>query len=62
MAQREQSRQIDGAAMLERARKHAVQIMPLHTQKQAKAYLWAMESFQRAFWEQIQESKKTWRK
>jgi len=53
---------INGMDMLEHARAHAVSIVPLNTQRQAKAYLWAMESFQRAFWEQIRESKKTWRK
>lgn len=42
---------------LEHARKHCVDIMPLHTQKQSRAYLFAMEDFQRAFWEIVQAAK-----
>lgn len=44
-----------GAALLEGARSYAVNIMPLSTKKQQNAYLFAMESFQSAFWQIIRE-------
>lgn len=47
----------DAMDVLEHARKHCVQTMPLHTQRQATAYLHAMEIFQKAFWDIVKESK-----
>jgi len=47
----------DAQTTLEHARAHCVQMMPLHTQRQARAYLFAMEDFQRAFWEIVRDGR-----
>ncbi len=41
--------------ILEHAKRHCVETMPLHTQKQARAYIAAMEDFQGAFWQIVRE-------
>jgi len=51
--------QNDPLTVLEHARKHCVETMPLHTQAQRKAYLFTMETLQGAFWDIVKASKIT---